>query len=128
MTDFADLLARVREAKGPDRDLDAAIALATGWTHEVNHEEDYECWRKSDGKAAYLPRYTASIDAALALVERMLPGKWPLILDTATAIMWATESRIEFSGSKIDLSRLPLAILAALLSALSSPTLNSEDK
>ena len=72
--EIGELLARVEAAAGPDRELDSSIALLCGWTHEVNHAEDYECWRNPDGKACYLPRYTASIDAALALVERVLPG------------------------------------------------------
>ena len=62
-----ELIARLEAATGPCRELDAAIALAKGWIQygpnwftppnlTVKHH-------KSE-----LPRYTASIDAALTLV------------------------------------------------------------
>jgi len=61
------------------------------------------------------PAYTASIDASLALVERLLPGwpqQWAEILREAMDSLWAEHA------PKMPLERLPLAILAALLSAL----------
>ena len=71
--DIASLLERVTAARGPDRvlDLDLARALVP----------DVVVLRRNDDDTANEPHtyweYTASIDAALALVERMLPGwKW----------------------------------------------------
>jgi len=71
--DIASLLERVTAATGPDRvlDLDLARALVP----------DVVVLRRNDDDTANEPHtyweYTTSIDAALALVERMLPGwKW----------------------------------------------------
>lgn len=59
MTALTDLLARVEGASGADRDLDAAIGLALGVRDVLG-----------TGRAAF----TASVDAALALMESVLPG------------------------------------------------------
>jgi hypothetical protein len=74
MGDLTELLAKVRGATElPSRGLDGEICLALGWTHEINNDEDYECWRDPDGRAKYLPRLTSSVDAALALVDQLFP-------------------------------------------------------
>ena len=77
------LIDRLKAATGPDRELDAAIELAYGYSIPSDAifrpETDYvQCqWNwvhPLDGKIFHIcPLYTASIDAALALVERMLP-------------------------------------------------------
>ena len=73
------LFARVLKGTGPDRELDAEIALAFGIVAQRagncfyghNHysvmvlDRDYY---DHDGNAPELPRYTASLDAALTLV------------------------------------------------------------
>ena len=73
------LLARVLESTGPDRELDAEIALAFGIVAQrggncfYGHkhysvmvlDRDYY---DHDGNAPELPNYTASLDAALTLV------------------------------------------------------------
>lgn len=72
-----DLLERVGAATGPDREIDAEIAWAC-------LEED---WSSGPERAVsepfahikMLPEYTASLDAALALVERVLPGWLPSV-------------------------------------------------
>lgn len=71
--DIASLLERVTAAAGPDRVLDLDLALAL--------VPDVVVLRRNDDDTANEPHtyweYTTSIDAALALVERMLPGwKW----------------------------------------------------
>jgi hypothetical protein len=89
VADLTELLERVKEATGPDREIDRAIALATGQLHE-----DHDCvldltgargtrlYRiDPDGGRVFgglgddilIRPYTASLDAALALVERVLP-------------------------------------------------------
>jgi hypothetical protein len=110
------LLERVMRAPGPDRELDYAIS------------------RFADGELArhsslHLP-YTASIDAALALVERKLPGWTVANLSQQDDKTWYCELREGHltSYSRVAASNvtyghrpanLPLAILAALLGALS---------
>ena len=83
------LIDRLRQATGPDRELDYLIAIAVdlhmpevGMTAKqlLNvHDGDLKAFMAA-GESGYsalkdcLPRFTASIDAALALVERMLPN------------------------------------------------------
>jgi hypothetical protein len=89
MDDLKDLLARVEISTGPDRELDAAIAVATLGTTSTEDDliyhkapaRDDRCapgtyWRKSrSGMSLHTsPPYTSSLDAALALVEEKLPG------------------------------------------------------
>lgn len=117
MADLAALKAlrdRVRKATGPDRELDDAIWCALCWESH---------WRKisRDSKQS---RFTSSIDAALALVEIMLPGwSWGFFnhfrKDDQFTAMLCNEPSINlitaFDGDGVT---VPLALLAALLSVL----------
>lgn len=54
------LLSRLQSITGPDREIDAEIALANGWTR-VRFEQS---WRRPDGGIQPgVPRYTGSFDA-----------------------------------------------------------------
>jgi len=123
MTDLQGLLERVRTAKGPDGEIDYAI---------------YRQLREYTG----LQSYTASIDAALALTERVLPGWcWRIGTCCVSDDAWvAPDWNSPVHGARlrqelgepvygsvfdqgVDIDRrppgnLPLAILEALLSAL----------
>lgn len=55
MSKYADIIERLEKATGPDPHLDSAIYFALFETLSF-------------------PSYTSSLDAAIALVERMLPG------------------------------------------------------
>lgn len=60
-----DLIRRVEAAEGPDRELDKSIARALDqWEAEPVTGIAFLCGRP----------FTASLDAALALCERVLPG------------------------------------------------------
>lgn len=117
---ISSLLSRVRAARGPDRELDARIDAALFGGRAAR---DFT----GDDPA---PCYTASIDDAVALVERALPG-WrfrsmeeagAVRLEGATngdwlVVLW--ECRRAGGGTRKQVGKtLPLAILAALLSAL----------
>ena len=118
------ILERLRGAHGPDRELDADIAAAVGeapsdaWTRIIHkpgvYDLDAGCWIK-DGVLRKPKPYTASIDAALALVERMLPGR-----DIAVYAFGGKEWRCIIGGhtSWPKLMPAPLAILTALFAAL----------
>lgn len=81
------LLDRINAATGPDRDLDCAIALAMGWFFTVEAGQyahsplDY-CYLDSEGGVVHpghggaqlVPRYTESLDAAVRLIGKALPG------------------------------------------------------
>lgn len=59
MTELTSLIERLEKAEGPSRDLDAAIFDAIPPTTD----------------APYPPEFTSSIDAAVSLAERVLPGR-----------------------------------------------------
>lgn len=118
---------RVAEATGPDRQIDAALVttLCPGATvGEYIHGEGYDvvfhAYELGIYNKARCPEYTASLDAALALVERLLPDafidmhsraggrNWEVVITTAPSCM----------EGKADTA--PFAILAALLASLLS--------
>lgn len=87
------LLARVESATGPDRDLDAALFVALNKPEQQEDDLRYyrlphvsmdhmdmcapgTYWLKQRSGASLhtSPTYTASLDAASALVERVMPG------------------------------------------------------
>lgn len=137
MTPLTDLLRRVEGATGPDRELDADVLAALldarrerGY-HNANAmrakgsadlpARDY--WRRCG------PLVTASVDAALALVERVLPG---LVIDMCRLGRPGNQFQVRevliYCGEEPDVLEVerdywparpaPLAILEALLHAL----------
>jgi hypothetical protein len=82
MNNLSALRERVEKAEGPDRELDAVIwlALIPGVTRRTTHVAhwqkpyDIDETRDETGRLINVPHYTASIDAAVALIERKLPG------------------------------------------------------
>jgi hypothetical protein len=119
---YADLLEKLKAATGPDRNLDAML-----------HHRDLQ--GIGTGYYADAPRYTGSIDAALALVEKKLPG-WVCTVCTkridnghderAWADM-ASEQWVKDLGAEYDAQYAEaygatpsIAILIALVSALHS--------
>lgn len=93
----ADIIARLEKATGPDRELDGLIALATGALNVIVEWR----YRPGDGRARKLEPFTASLDAALALVGERLPG-WEIVIrierDEKFANMWAPGSDPNFGG------------------------------
>lgn len=156
--DIASLLERVKAATGPDRGLDARIqhamfpdqrvlldggkAFGPGEkrppTYGTLRDVDLSDWddvnadaTDKDGMAGLFeaPTYTASIDSALALVERLLPGWTIASMSQGDNGLWTVELREGFltSYGRVVIepdhwrgTTLPLAILAALLAALLS--------
>lgn len=100
MTALPDLLARVRAASGPDRELDAAIMSAF-----YASTPPYEFFR--------------SVDAALALIERVLPGYRKSVVDLrpdpCEAYAWLPGWTHNIKG---DGATPALALVAALLAAV----------
>lgn len=75
MSDLSSILSRVLAADGPDRELDAAICVAFYDIPDPPRAWRVDCVSDSGVVRSYTPaRYTASLDAALALVERVRPG------------------------------------------------------
>lgn len=144
---LAELLERVEKATGPDRELDALIAIATKWKplgdiqHWIHDWQHGFCIGEAEG-FVYLdkaptpdtkwraPSYTASIDVVLALVERVLPEWTVARIGQSDDKSWSCELRQGHLTSYSDVAlggsffngklTAPLSILAALLRALAA--------
>jgi hypothetical protein len=76
---LADLIKRVEEGEGADRELDRDIWCALGWTWERREWLYCPDGRRRDPTSVidwliYQMGLTASLDAVVALVEDKLPG------------------------------------------------------
>ena len=76
MASLASLIVQVEKATEPDRLLDHAIAEACGLRRidENIYSGTKTTWH--DGKHKVNSHFTASLDASLALVERVCPKDW----------------------------------------------------
>jgi hypothetical protein len=130
MTDLTALLERVEKAESASRELDGLIAKAFGelpaeawWMTENVYGEDAEQWVSGGyGKYKfYEPEpYTASIDAALALVEKKLPGA-EYDITTLYGIAGVELPLNDHNGPQTARRRdgnIPLAIIECLLRSL----------
>lgn len=124
MSDIAELLERVKKAEGPSALLDGELYATIGGAPHTTTSGGRTIPFIAKGDPREYPAYTASIDAALALVERKLPGaSWSV----RTAMEGGYAADVPFVQLK-DMHPLPvlartapLAILAALLTALHNP-------
>lgn len=117
---LADLLARVEAAAGPDRELDARlyVQLIARLQNPAIEQMIQERSVRLPGSNVWLdgakdwavPRFTASLDAALALCERLGLDGWHILY--SAMVDW----RAHTTG--ISLNRLPLCVIAAMLKAL----------
>ena len=130
MTPLEELLERVKGATGPDRELDEAIALSLCDEHHFMQLADApagvgcEMYRFGPRGFHSALRVTASLDAALALCERVLPGWWPAV--RCLGHYWEAEMSKDTGGRFLladDVDRYgtaptpALALIAAMLSA-----------
>lgn len=128
MTKYADIIERLEKAQGPAGDLGAAVLVASGSYVLERRGRDRAEWlyptfeNYSRINPSFYGEYgkdpTRYIDAAIALVERMLPTQWPTILRTALSGM-AKEYDWHIKFPKPGQRELlPIAILLALFRAL----------
>lgn len=118
------LLERVKTATVADRYLDAAL-----WCALLSPED-----KPSQSRPGYVPitdddpsrwgyketqHYTASVDDALALIERVLPGAEVLVGNVRDDRQWTANvgPRETFVAGEARLPTPALALLAALLEA-----------
>lgn len=115
---YKDIIERLSNAEGPDRKIDIAI----GKLLPPERIESDGSWHEENDMVRF-PVVTASIDASLALVGRMLPG-WARGFDAGPKTIIAFVDRHDFSdrmfGAKYtaEAPTAPLAILLALFKAL----------
>lgn len=117
MTDLAQLIERLEAASEGSRELDALVwVAATGSTFSHLAEN------------AHLDRVTTSLDAIVALIERILPGVagWSVALDTYDNSAALTDMAGETRGAVAK--TLPLAACIAFLRALQAQQETSEDE
>jgi hypothetical protein len=126
-SDLTGLLKRVEGAEGPDRELDrrlwkitgqGTIRLVTGLGMNGRTPGRQTAFGP-DGLVSTVPRYTASLDQALALCERVLPGWCRSVVDLTPELcegyVWERFSTGNIQGK----AKTPaLALLAAILRAL----------
>lgn len=123
-----DLQRRVAAASGPDREIDAGV-----WCFERGYvlrawNTNTVFWSKvADGMQfngndmmRIVPRYTASLDAAVALLNRVLPGWWWALGVSMSGFSTKVGETIFHDKSEGDGCLPPLALCSALLSALIS--------
>ena len=124
MSKYADIIARLEKAEDFDRDLDRDIGIVLmGWRYEevegfgqmiyIPDENAYY----PDHPGSLTPSITSSIDAAVALVERMLPDQ-AILLGYGQDALTKPWARISVPCGSSHGATLPLAILRALFRAL----------
>lgn len=141
MTDYAELLERVKAANEPNWELDIALLHLWQPDHDAlrTYDERYSIeirdgvfsvWKRDGGYSASspFPRFTGSIDASLALVARCLQG-WVCevlaqdavgSLGDMEGIGWTAEFSNGLDTIQGQAETLPLAIITSLLYALKS--------
>jgi hypothetical protein len=145
---LADLLAKVKVAHSPDDEIDRALWFLVMGLRDVGGRRG----QKPDGTRVrtptYFPFYTASVDASLGAVRKLLPGwMWKVGTCHVSDDAWLCPNfndpvhgerlraeldyaNLEHGGlwdGGVDIARVPagqpaLAVCEALLTALSTPS------
>ncbi len=131
MSDLPTLLQRLRSATGADRSIDREIGLAAGVLFLDEEARLYAIDRDNAnrvygglGNDILIRHYTASLDAALALVQAKLPGNGEISVtrySRSEGFVW--EGEVETTNPKhrwitAEAPTAPLALLCALVQAL----------
>lgn len=132
MTDFRDIIERLERATGGDRELDADIDVAlfggeTVWKQANYTMEMYPASRRASkahvGGFAneHVPAVSSSIDAAVALIDRLKPGStmdlWFGPKEQHVVLMPPDADEPEFRARSAS---RPIAILLGLFRAIST--------
>lgn len=136
MSALKELLDRVNAATGPDREIDERLAILAGW-HWKPQMGSFGYWVGPDdfdyfGYTGDVPNFSEDMNAALALVERVVPGWVWTVAARNTAPEhgrpWADVASLEWIEAGDDAigceyaeasaATPALALLSALLSAL----------
>lgn len=117
--DLSSLIERLEKAEGPNRVLDATICWALGhepWAGEK--EETLPFFMEGSKIDKLTPAYTASIDAAVSLAERVLPGHQVNVTKFTSTIARASIGNgwLAASNHKTPALALVLSTLRALQS------------
>lgn len=127
-TDLKALQERVEAAAGPDRELDHALLMispAGAFLRDNGYVRVGDLYIsenppiKGANKCSGPQHYTASLDAALALVEEILPQRNSEILREAISAESKRHNR-HMCFAPLNVSELARDVIAALLRALQS--------
>jgi hypothetical protein len=129
MRNYKDAIERLARAKGQDRELDLAITLFLSVPDKYGHPVPEDAKICSDrtpssfwvaGKEmGFVDSFTSSIDSALMLMVRMLPG-WDFSLDRTEECLYFALSPAGSEDWAVEVNgpTAPLAILIGVLRAL----------
>jgi hypothetical protein len=120
-----ELMERVKAESGPDRELDARLwcfAEGAKFSHLARHDAAMIYFiegKPGSCRETGWPTYTASIDAAVALIERVLPGcEWDVSTASGGRAGYEVEIVRPHGGAWTRPGPTPaLALVAALLEA-----------
>lgn len=119
MNRYDDIIKRLEQADGPSRELD--LAIGEYWPDPKPFSSSIN--QQRGGKPPVF-RFTDSLDASIALVERLLPGwrrrqiKWR---NDFTACIWNDDEEFPDDGHYGRSSHEPIALLIAFFRALNTP-------
>lgn len=127
----SDLITSLSKLAAPDREVDAQIYILFNIPAERAGRIDYSNgmvgWWPKDGpyvSAVTVPAYTASVDAAIALAERLFPGTEYEFTNLYNIVRVTIEMNGEYGGFHGEhVNSLPIAICIALLRAKEASTL-----
>ena len=116
MAERLTLIERLENLDGPDREVDALI-----WCVEVPEIERVLPHWTEEQQEEIVPRFTGSLDEAVALVGRMLtigegPGKWHWYADDRSSAVWPDGF---YDESAVEAATPAIALLVALFRARS---------
>ena len=125
--DMSALIARLEAAEAGSRELGRDVLIALNVVREVEPTLFYDIgnedtWHfgdaaESEGYWRILPDPTTSLDAALALAERVLPGWVYMLVNDYCDYFRAELVRPESSVVKAVAETMPLALCIAILKA-----------
>jgi hypothetical protein len=138
MADVTGLVERLEKATGGPRSLEKDILRALGYHMRRVPMDSFVYWAKNETGFPLVDvlgddcdNFTASLDAALALVERVLPG-WDICLSRVKgdeAVTWnaVVGEPDSFSGSEATSPTPALALCLAALKALAQGNEGSDE-
>ena len=112
--DLIALAARVEQAQGPDRELDAAVMRL--FTNSIESDDGEWWYGPHDEPPRKVPDFTASRDAARSL----LPAGWHLTIGDCEDWPWADAHEFPLPCRRVlgvHAATVPLTMLAAALRA-----------
>lgn len=116
-----ELIARLEALTESDRDVDGMLHLALHPARDCFNPdkgfEDGQIWSNVEWDWFDTPTYTASLDAAVALVERVRPigtgpGKWHWYADDRSSAVWPDGI---YDESAVQAANPAIALCLALL-------------